>query len=445
MNTARIRFVVFSMLLPAALGAQAEPPAYTLEECIRIGLERAVSVQNAARDREIAEASMKQARSQALPQIDLAARYTRTDGETAPFVSGDVKQDNLSGSVTLSQTLYEGGKVRAAIRAAGAYRGYTAELKTQKEAALVRDIHRAFNGILLAQANVAVREESLAQLEAFADQSRQKYEAGTASEFDRLTAQVRLANERPLLIEARNALAVAKESFRNLIVLDDADYTLNGTLDYVPFDADLSGLLKQAAAARPELRAQDRLIDLRREDLTVARGGYKPVVSAEAVYSQENPDRYDSTRDEWEDYWQAGVSAKWALFDGGRRRGDVMEKALELAKTEALRDDLRRGVALEVTAARLEMLAAREVIAGAEENVRLAEKALEIARTRYDAGLGTWLEFNDSNLALNTARLNYFQALEKHLRAVTDLNYAAGTLLPAPAAAKTPDIRKEPR
>jgi len=409
-----------------ALSAQAEPVAYTLNECIAIGLGRAVPVQNAMRDQEIAKAKTKKARSEALPEIVFSANYTRNDGETSPFFTEDVLQDSYSGSATLSQTLYDGGKVFSALRAAKAYRELTAQTTAQREATLARDIHLGFNRILLVQANVAVQEASIKQLEDFAEQTEQRYEVGTASEFDHLTAQVRLANERPNLIVARNDLAVAKEAFRNLIVLDEEDFELTGELDYKPFDTALPVLQITAAGARPELLIQEQSIALRREDLTRSWSGYKPSIKASAVYSQENPDRYDGTRDAWEDHWQAGLTASWTLFDGGLRRGEVLEKGLELAKEEANRDDLRRSVFLDVKAAWLTMMASREAIKGSEENVELAEKALEIAKTRYDEGLSTYLEFTDSNLSLNTARLIYFQSLEAHLRTVAQLKFAAG-------------------
>jgi len=411
-----------------ALSAQAEPVSYTLNECIAIGLERAVPVQNAMRDQGIADASMKKARSEALPQVELSATYTRNDGTGAPFVPGEIKRDSYSAAATVTQKLYSGGKLFSAIRAAKAYRGFTAQTTTQTEAELIRNIHIGFNGILLAQANVAVQEASIKQLEDFAEQTEQKYKVGTASEFDRLTAQVRLANEKPNLIVARNDLAIAKEAFRNLIVLDEEVFQLDGALDYEPFDDALPVLQQTASAARPELLAQEQSLALRRENLKSAWSGYKPTVTASAVYSQENPDRYDNTRDQWEAHWQANIAANWTLFDGGRRRGEVLEKGLELAKEEADRDDLRRSVFLDVKAAWLTMMAAREAIKGSEENVELAEKALEIAKTRYNEGLSTTLEFTDSNLSLNTARLTHFQALEKHLSAVAQLKYAAGIL-----------------
>ena len=114
-----------------ALSAQAEPVSYTLNECIAIGLERAVPVQNAMRDQGIADASMKKARSEALPQVELSATYTRNDGTGAPFVPGEIKRDSYSAAATVTQKLYSGGKLFSAIRAAKAYRGFTAQTTTQ--------------------------------------------------------------------------------------------------------------------------------------------------------------------------------------------------------------------------------------------------------------------------------------------------------------------------
>jgi outer membrane protein TolC len=420
------QILTFGLLALLSSSANAETPAYTLDDCIRIGLERAVPVMNAERDRQIAEATMKQARATGLPQIDLLGGYERNDGTSA--TGGDIKRNSYSGSIAASQTLYDGGKVFSAIRAANAYRSLTAQSKVQQEALLIRMIHTSFNGILLAQANVAVQEASVKQLADFEKEAQQKYEVGAASEFDWLTAQVRLANEKPKLIEARNALAVAKERFRNLIVLDAEDFKLAGELKYKPFEPDLMALQSGAVSVRPELLVQEKTVALRREDLKASWSGYKPKVTADAIYTQENPDRYNNAGDTWADHWSAGITARWTLFDGGTRRGEVLKKGLELAKAQASRDDLLRSVSLDVKSAWLDMMAARETIAGTTETVKLAEKALRIAKTRYDAGLATYLEFTDSNLSLNTARLNHFQSLEKHLNAVVSLKYAAGLL-----------------
>ncbi|MBM4152097.1 MAG: TolC family protein [Kiritimatiellaceae bacterium] len=415
------------LFLAGAVGA--ESPTYTLNQCVSIGLERAVPILNAKRDQEIAEGTMKKALATGLPQVDLLGSYTRNDENSLPaFSTEEMLRDRYAGSIVASQTIYDGGNVFSAIRAAKAYRGLTAQATEQAKADLILQIHIGFNGILLLQANVIVQEASVQQLTDFEKEARQKYDVGAVAEFDWLTAQVRKANETPKLIEARNILSIAKERFRNLIVLDSTEYQLDGELTYSPYNPDLMTLQSGAVSLRPELLVQEKRIILRQEDLKTSKSAYQPKVTAEALYTQENPDRYDGTSSEWSDHWTAGLVAKWTLFDSGTRKGDVLIKGMELAKSQANRDDLLREVSLDVKSTWLNMEAARELITGTEENVKLAEKALQIAKTRKNAGLSTYLEFTDSNLSLNTARLNYYRALEKHLNAVVNLKHAAGLL-----------------
>ncbi len=60
------------------------------------------------------------------------------------------------------------------------------------------------------------------------------------------------------------------------------------------------------------------------------------------------------------------------------------------------------------------------------QNVRQAEKALRIARRRYEQGLGTQLDVTDSQVALTQARVNELSALYRHELAVAELVWAVG-------------------
>lgn len=415
----------------AALAAEPAPlPSYTLDECLAIGLEQATRIVNARRDERIAGAQVRQTKAQIYPQLDTDAAYTRKD-EVTSFQMGDQtlemgQLDNYSASASLSQVLYSGGKVAAAIRAARRATEYAAQGTDQARRALIRDIRLAFYNILLAQANVEVAAESVKQLEELAAQTEQKFRSGTASEFDLLSAQVRVANERPKLVRARDALAVSKESFRDLIYLEAPDFELRGELAYEPMEADLGALQEQGLATRPDVRQMETYLRLLGEDIKSARGDYYPEIKAVAAYSGTDPDQSGFGATGWGWHWTAGLTAHWSIMDGGLRSGVLLEKNLTLLKERSNYEDLKRGVRLEVKQAYLDMIAAREVLAGADEGVALAEKALEIARTRFEQGLSTYLEFTDANLALNTARLTRLTALKAHLGAVTSLRYACG-------------------
>lgn len=424
-----------SPLMPASASGQSlEPgkPAYTLEDCISMGVERASSLLNAERDELIARARTRQSKAQIYPELSTDASYTRRDKlSTFDFGGTQVemgKLDNYSASATLSQLLYSGGKARAGIRAANYY-GQYAKLGTEiARRQLIRDIRRSFYDLLLARDRVDVESESVKQLADFVAQTEQKYRSGTASEFDLLTAKVRLANENPNLVRARSDLAVGRESFANLLKLENSNFALVGALTYEAVTATLEDLQQEGLESRTELQQMAKWLQLLKEDAKVARGDYFPTLRAKALYTGDNPDQYSSGAGDsgWGWHWTAMLTAEWSIFDGGLRRGIMIEKNLELLKAETDMEDLKRSVLLEIKQAYLDMQHAREALEGARENVDLARKALSIAKTRYDQGLSTYLEFTETNLALSTAQLAHATALRDHADAVARLRYACG-------------------
>lgn len=417
--------------LPAR--AQEQPgatnvPVYTLEDCIRIGLERSTPLANARRGERIADARIRQVRAQVWPQLDVNGTYTRLD--EAPVLDEESglegRADNYEAGAAASQLLYSGGAVGAALRAARHYRVYATHDTARARNELVRDITRLFYDVLYAREAVHVAAGSVDQLEQFAEQTRLKYEHKTVSEFDWLSARVKLANERPRLVQARNRHALAKAALRDLIYLDDTDFELQGETGFVPVEPDLETLYEEGPRRRPELAQARKLVDLRSEDIRVTRGGYFPAVRAFANYKGTNPGADEPAEDAWAWSWNAGLTASWSILDGGLRRATMLEKVLNREKARADLDDLRRKVRLEIQSAYLTLNDAREVVTGSRDNVDLARKALEIARVRYDQGLATYLELADSNLALSSAQLIYLEALRGYLQALADLEYACG-------------------
>lgn len=420
-----------SIAAAGALRAQEAPVArYTLEDCIRIGMERSVRAANARRDQAIAGTIVGQARAEALPQLSLRGDYKRLDevttidfgGATIPLGS----LNNYSAAGEVSQLLFSGGRVRAALKAAGLSRELADWTKSDTEAALVRDIRTGFLGILLAQAAVQVAEESVVQTKALVAQTEEKQRMGRAAEFDAVSARVRLSNEVPILLRARNRLAVASEAFRWLVNLDGGPYELVGELACEAWDPDLAALQKQALANRSALRMMETVVRLREQDVAAAGSGVRPSVKAHGAYEGADPYSFGTAQGGWEWHWNAGLSLTWTLWDGALTRNVVAEKKLELEKSRADLEDLRRAVALEVQQAYLELAAAQETVQAGADSVAMAEQALEIAKARYEAGLATRLEFTDATLQLSTARLLRCTALHDHMAAAARLRYAAG-------------------
>ncbi len=415
------------MLAAFPVVAQEAPRSYSLDDSIRIGLERSLVVANAARGREIATAKKKQALSGAFPQLTGLADYSLYDAENLT--------DSGSSRVgaEASWLVFSGGRTVSAIRASKTYQQLTADTEQRIQASQARDIAFSYHAVLLARAQVEVLEQSVRQLKDFEEDTRKKFDAGTASEFDWLSAKVALSNEEPRWVAAKNKLSLAKIAFRNLTFID-GDFSLSDPLEYTPLKVNLDEALALGMQKRPELLEKAGAISLRKEDISQQKSDYYPRVNLFAGYNYYDPDPYGwlpgSTGGEgWQDHWNAGIRASWSLFDGGRRRANVSESKLNMAIEEDEYFDLRRTVELEIRTYWLRGRDSAEIINATTESIGLAERALKIARSRFDAGLSTNLEVTQSNLELNDARLARFVAFHEYMNAVTGMKYAVGILL----------------
>ncbi len=425
---------VFLMILLVATVATGEPGgqepvALTLEACVRYGLAHSTATRLARLDEDIARTQVGQAGSLALPQVKLDAMYRRLD-EVQEINLGDGavplgNLDNYEVTAGVSQLLYGGGQVGAALRAARLAREHADAARRTTEAGLVRDITVQFYGLLLADERVAVQAASVEQLRAYARQTEDRQRHGAVSEFDLLTAQVRLANEQPKLIEARNQRELARAAFATLLN-HPGPVAVTGQLEQATQDLALDDMAQLALEQRQELRGSSIRVGLGREDITSARSEGLPSLRAFFNYHGANAYQFVSFEDDWEWHWNAGLTLSWNIWDGNLTRQAVRQKRFAFEQREAEYEAARQAVLLEVRQAYLALVHARELLAASGDSVALAERALEIARTRYETGLSTYIEFTDANLALSTARLARAQALHDHAVALAQVAFACG-------------------
>jgi len=434
----------FRMLLclPLVWQSCAAAPATTLRlaDALAYGLAHSPQARNAALEEDIARTRIGQAGAQALPQLSLNATYTRLDevasvdlGEGA-FALGSL--DNYEVAAGISQILYSGGQVSAAWRAARITRVYATENRRAFEANLVFEIIRSFHAVLLARETLKVQEASLDMLQAFETQTRQRQQSGAASDFDSLTAAVRVANARPGVIAASNQLALARSTLATRLHFKDP-FEVVGELSAGTEDRSLPELQAMALQQRPERELARLGRDLAREAITAAHAKARPEVRLFANTTGGNASQFAAT-DDWDWRWHAGVSATWNLWDGNLTRQTVRQRQIEQQQQENLLEDTEAMILLEVEQAWLALEQARQALAASSASVELAERALTIARTRYDAGLSTYLELTDANLALREAELLRLQATHDHANAIARIHVATGTPcphLPAPPPA----------
>ncbi|HAS81639.1 MAG TPA: hypothetical protein DCS43_02905, partial [Verrucomicrobia bacterium] len=248
------------------------------------------------------------------------------------------------------------------------------------------------------------------------------------AEFDLLTAQVRLANEMPRLIEARNQREMARAAFATLLNYP-SELAVTGRLDRaMNLDMSLEPLQQAALRQRPEvLRSQIR-VGLGREAVANAKSEYYPELRAFFTYNGANAYQFVAYEDEWVWHWNAGLTLHWNLWDGDLTRQTVKQRQFEYQQLEIADVSVQDQVLLEVRQAHLSLAHAREALTASGDSVSLAGRALAIASARYESGLSTYIEFTDANLALRTAQLASLQAQHDLAVAVVRVQHACGKL-----------------
>jgi outer membrane protein TolC len=129
-------------------------------------------------------------------------------------------------------------------------------------------------------------------------------------------------------------------------------------------------------------------------------------------------------------WWQypisLGAQISIPIFSGFSKTNQLREVRNQQAQLEIQRDYTERGLMLQVQTSVNNLITAREMMMANELTVQQAQKAYEISESRYNAGAGTILELNSSQLTLTQAQLNYSQSIYDYLSAHAEYEKALG-------------------
>jgi outer membrane protein TolC len=379
--------------------------------------------------------------------VQATGKYTDTDQRLLQEPPGippyPQPNQNWNAGVQIVQSIYEGGKMVAALQAASATKKQALAQYQTAIADTLLAVRLAYYDVLLAAQEITVNEASVNLLQKELEDQQRRYDAGTVPHFNVLRAEVAVANERPALIQARNNYRIAKNNLSNLLgynlprdIWEDIPLNLTDTLDATPYQVDLPTAIQQALGRRTELIALRQTADLQRLNVVNAKAGYKPTVQVFAGYNWVNS---QFSTDVGEDIrgWNAGGQLTWDIFDGMLTHGKVVQARALYDKSKTDLDDRARQIELEVRTAYSSFIMAREVLDSQFKVQEEAEEALREASARADAGTGTQLDVLDAQTSLTQARTTEVQALHDYDAARARLERAIGEeMIQKPAPAK---------
>lgn len=407
----------------------AVPEALDLPYSLGFALDNNFTIRQAKERIKQQEGIVLEVRSAQIPNVSAAAGYSRNADE----ISGNGLDHNWSVNITARQVLFSGGGVAASVKS----QQLALEAAGLTLRAVINDVllevRTRFYTVLVNRERIKVQEQNIELLQRQLKDVKNRYDAGTVSNFEVLRAEVALANAQPALITARNDHRLAIEELRQslgFVNTSDQDVAkvpeFIGTLEFHPVNHDLRSALVSAREQRPDLQRLTKLAAAAEQGVTARRANYLPVVSAFGAYDWRMNSAGSSSLANARDGWTVGLQSTWDIFDGRATAGRVSQARSQLEQAKLSVAEAQLSVDVDVRRSISTYQQATELAEASKKVVEQAEEAVRLANARFGAGTATQLDVLTSQVDLTTARLNQLQAFYSYNVAVANVRRAMG-------------------
>lgn len=396
----------------------------TLARCVGIALERNPRTAGTWHAARAAAARSGQSRSAYLPSVEFTSSAGRGNPNELDNTTDRGTQNTFESVFSIKYLLYDGGKREAGVREADADLLAASFRHNATLQQVTFDVAEAYYDLLGAQSMETLANETLYQRGYHVRLAEARYEAGIVPKSDVLKARTEEADAELGLVQAENAVRVARGRLA-------ASMGLRVSLQFEIVDlpdefierepSDIEALIDEAARNRPELRSALAQVESRRAALESARAKRWPSISfnSNLGWSERSFPPYD-------DQWNAGISLEIPLFSGFDRTYDIQKARAELEKKVAEHRDLLSGVELEVWNAYSLIIEAGRAIDAARRFVASAEESARLAEGEYKNGTGSIIGLIDAQKAQSAAQTRLIQAKLDYRTAVARFERAVG-------------------
>ncbi|WP_194778454.1 TolC family protein [Pararhodonellum marinum] len=439
----KLSLVIFMILFGSILqNLHAQTRKATLEEIISFAFENQPGARQGQLAREITDANVKSDLSGWWPQVGVFADLFRyfeqpvaifpdfddpTSGQFQEVRTGVPYNSNVN--FTVDQPLFNNSlflaKDQANLRRKEADQNleiYLVDLKV--------DVSKAFYDVLLSQEEIKIREEDLQRQERQLKDAMALYRAGIADNIDYKRATITVQNTKSALYQAREAYQVRMAMLKELSGLPkEEQLVLEYDLDRMLENVYLDTLENVAYRNRPEVVLVQTQQSLQDAGLSYYRRMYIPEFSAFFNYNllYQTPVGAELFNRTFPNSL-IGMRFNFPIFQGGKRNHDIRAASLELQQLELEMDNIQLQVDREHQEALSNYKTNLYQLMILEGNRELAGEIYQTVSLQYEQGIKNFLEVIQAETDLQTARINYFNALFRLMASRMDLLRARGLI-----------------
>ena len=428
--------------------AQDESGGYTLDDCIAYALDNNQDIESAELETYISKAVVGETASEGLPQINgnininnnfkvptsfIPSEIVDPDAPPGTFVGVQFapQYDGLA-NVSLSQLIFDGSYFTA-LKASKVFQELSKKDYIATRINVIEAVTKAYYNVLVSEEGYNLVSQNYGRLDSLLRDTKGLYESGFAEKIDVNRVQVQFNN---IKVQLKNSyelyvLSYATLKFQMGMPINDplilkekiADLKI-GDLDTNTEAFDFTDRIEYSI-----LQTNQRLAELDRQN---NKRQYLPSLEAYASYGANTGapttgDLFD-INDNWFGNGQFGFRMSIPVFDGFFKHYKVQQTTLKLRQIDQQFEQLENSINLEVSTSKVNYQNSVLNLDAQRENMVLAEEVYNVAKIKYEQGVGSSLEVVDSDTAYKEAQNNYYNALFDALIAKVDFEKATGQL-----------------
>lgn len=419
------------------------PLSFTLKQTVDHALANNPDLQIAIERIGHAEAQLGIALSAFYPQITARASYEHSNNPAQVFsmilsqrdfnansiqdINNPGYRQNFRPEIVGKLSLFRGGQDYHHSKAAELGIDAAEFERSSVHNALIEAVTISYYTYLAALEAQKVAQDSIVAITSELNQTKLRYEAGTALKSDVLSLEVKLAETQDAEIRAANSIELSKTSIANLLGLpSNQAFTIlspSSILIKPKLTDSFSNLLALALLERPEIKAAAKQVQIREHQLKIEQGAYLPKADAFVSYGQNSQHPGFSGQ---RDNVTVGVAVEMNLFSGFNTKQRISAAERKLAEVRETERKTRLAIEQEVKIAFLKLEEALARLRVTEASVRAADEALRLVNEERRAGMVTVTRYIESEVAKNKAQSNSIAAHYDALNAETALKKAIG-------------------
>lgn len=405
-----------------ATAAPAE--VLTLDQAISLALRDSRQVKDAQLSVYKAGDEVAAARTQRLPSLNVYSVVSQqllkhdADGDSntdvvpgvGPFFSiGTARRPTAILAGQILQPLSQQHRIRLEIMQAGLAREVESENLRLAEQTTVNQVKQTYYGILQTQSALDSLLEAIRYYRELDRVTADNVAQQVSLKVDSLEVKTRLAKTEYDALNLSNQLTTQKERLNNLLGRDvGIEFRVVTIPDVSGIDADLVLARTRALDQRPELREARLKVRQAELERRIKKSEYIPEVSLGFTYMSFRNFGTDTIP---KNSASVSVSMKWEVFDWGRKKNQLAEKARTIEQAKIGVRDTENLVLIEVGDKFRKLQQTRQALVVAQLRQETARENMRVSVSKYRLQAALLADALQTQATLADADYQYQQAL----------------------------------